>query len=161
MCVPVSKTGGQVRTSTAAEASFDLSSLQMSCVVMTHTERLTCKIQQTACLNQCKNTQPHIISVLSTCVPLNFPQTVQTFIKVKLNLTACEIYSRATAAPTSSFPSCQLPFKMNKPCHYSQLTFINFLIFPECWLVSRYMQAAVSFAPSIHLSFVFTLFVYL
>lgn len=40
--VPVSRTGGQVRTSTAAEASFDLSSLQMSCVVITHTERLTC-----------------------------------------------------------------------------------------------------------------------
>lgn len=41
--VPVSMTGGHVRTSTAAEASFDLSSLQMSCVVITHTERLTCR----------------------------------------------------------------------------------------------------------------------
>lgn len=38
-------TGGQVRTSTAAEASLDLSSLVMTCVVITHTDRLTCTIQ--------------------------------------------------------------------------------------------------------------------
>lgn len=42
VCVPVSRTGGQERTSTAAEASLDLSSLKMSCVVITHTDRLTC-----------------------------------------------------------------------------------------------------------------------
>lgn len=45
--VPVSRTGGQVRTSTVAEASLDLSSLEMSCVVITHTDRLTWTIHTT------------------------------------------------------------------------------------------------------------------
>lgn len=37
----MSRTGGQVLTSTAADASFDLSNLQITAVVIIHAERLT------------------------------------------------------------------------------------------------------------------------
>lgn len=54
--------------STAARASFDLSSLQMTCVVITHTERLTCahvhtNTRITSCLLQSLYCSLHILVI--------------------------------------------------------------------------------------------------
>lgn len=144
----MSRTGGQVRTSTAAEASFDLSSLQMSCVVITHTDRLTCTIQcrqtwiwsdASAGTSEENPTFHHTMS--SPTVWISKPHFKSPPETKLLNSTACEIYSKVTAARALLPPASSL---------YSlviHITFILSLIFPERWLVSQLLQAVECFAP--------------
>lgn len=108
--VPVSRTGGQVRKSTAAEASFDLSSLLMSCVVITHTDRLTCMIQYrqyiyTSCvIQQCGR----MSITLNSSVKFSFLSDLQ-----QTNRSSDLLHT-----------VCQLAKKMNEAC-YPQFMFIH------------------------------------
>lgn len=54
---PVSKTGGHVLTSTAADASLDFSNLEITWVVITQDDRLTCKHTHTQAQSHIKYSQ--------------------------------------------------------------------------------------------------------